>query len=234
MNKKIIFVLTAVVLVIAVFCSLPIINYTKHFSKTTYYVSDNNVEFKELFYEPESKECEIYDIGNFGYTDIAILAEYPEEIDYYNEHNIKVFDSSTINELMNLLRQCTYIPVERNDAFFLSYYLNDKNSITSLNVDSLWFDDEYNSLFSKTVVDEINEQCFGISECTIFEHDDKLYLLGAYANKIIGGSHLKYERPSFAETLTVMYEIEMSDEAKKILQSKDKFYPGKDNIWYID
>jgi hypothetical protein len=144
---------------------LPIINYTKHFSKTTYYVSDNNVEFKELFYDPESKECEIYDIGNFGYTDIAILAEYPEEIDYYNEHNIKVFDSSTINELMNLLRQCTYIPVERNDAFFLSYYLNDKNSITSLNVDSLWFDDEYNSLFSKTVVDEINEQCFGISEC---------------------------------------------------------------------
>ena len=82
--------------------------------------------------------------------------------------------------------------------------------------------------------DEINEQCFGISECTIFEHDDKLYLLGAYANKIIGGSYLKYERPSFAETLTVMYEIEMSDEAKKILQSKDKFYPGKDNIWCFD
>ena len=235
MNKKIIFALISVALIIAVLCSLPMgINYTKHFSKTAYYVSDNNVEFKELFYEPESKECEIYDIGNFGYTDMAILAEYPEEIDYYNEHNIKVFDSATIDELMNLLRQCTFIPVERDDAFFLSYCLNDKNSITSLNVDRLWFDDEYNSLFSKTVVDEINEQCFGISECTIFEYDDKLYLLGAYANKIIGGSHLKYERPSFAETLTVMYEIEISEEAKKILQSKDKFYPGKDNIWYID
>ena len=234
MNKKIIFVLTAVVLIIAVFCSLPIINYTKYFSKTTYYVSDNNVEFKELFYEPESKECEIYGIGNFGYIDIAILTEHPEEIYYYNEHNIKIVDSATIDELMNLLRQCTFIPIERNDAFFLSCYLNNKNSITSLNVDSLWFDDEYNSLFSKTVVDEINEQCFGISECTIFEHDNKLYLLGAYANKMIGGSYLKYERPSFAETLTVMYEIEMSDEAKKILQSKDKFYPGKDNIWCIN
>lgn len=207
--------------------------YVTCFSEHNYLSANKTVSYNEVFFEPESKKQEIYDIGGFGYIDLAILTEHPEEIEYYNKYGIKVFEATTIDRLMSLLRQCSFAPVEREEAFWLNLRFNKSNCVTSLTLSSFWFNDEYNSLFSKTLVDEINEQCFGIIECSVFEIDDKLYLLAAYANQILGGSNLKYEKPNFAKTMTVVYEIKEPSVIKELINYKETFNPGEDRIYTI-
>ncbi len=144
-----------------------------------------------------------------------------------------MFEEETIEKLMNLLRDCRFIPVERMEAFKLSVSVNESNAITSLDLSSNWFAEEYNGLFSESIVEEINQQCERISRCTVFALDGKLYLVGVCPSRITGGSYTKHERPDFSETVTVVFEIEMSESAEKIASLRDEFYPGKDRVWLL-
>lgn len=222
----------SVAFIIIIVCSIisPILSYYNEFySNDIYYETYHKSDFDELFYNPPSKKCEVYEIGGFGYVDSSLLAESPEMIDYYVELGIKVFDSNLIDELMRLLEQCNYIPIKKEKAFSLNLLFNPNNKITSLAIDIAWFYSEDNPLFSEKIIEEINGECYGISECSIYELEGKLYLIASFPYQIMGAGHLKYERPNFGETLTSMYEIEMTEEAVELLERKDDFYVGEND-----
>ena len=162
-----------------------------------------------------------------------IIKNNPNEKNYYEEHSYRLFEEETIEKLMNLLRDCRFIPIGRKEAFKLSVSMNVSNAITSLDLSSNWFAEEYNGLFSESIVEEINQQCERISKCTVFALDGKLYLVGVCPTRITEGSYTKRERPDFSETVTVAFEIEMSESAEKIVGLRDEFYPGEERMWLL-
>ncbi len=230
--KKIIAIVLALVIICAVILISPAIGvYREYFTAEKYNEMYTEKTFTDIFYEPESKECEVYSIGGFGCIDLDIIKNKPSEKEYYVKYSYRIFEEEIIEKLMNLLRECKFIPVERKEAFKLSLSLDEKSAVTSLDLSGNWFADEYNGLFSEKIVEEINEQCDRISDCTIFTVDGKLYLVGVCPTRIMGSSQTKYERPDFSETITVTFEIEMSESAKEILDSKDEFYPSEERLW---
>ncbi len=232
--KKIITLLLLIMLAMLFIISPVISIYREYFSVEKYNQMYGAKTFVDIFYEPKSKKCEIYDIGGFGYIDLEIIKDNPNEKAFYVKNSYKIFDEKTISKLMNLLRECKFLPIERKEAFKLSLLFDENNAVTSLGISSKWFDDEYNSLFSEKIVEEINEQCDRISSCTIFFVGEDLYLMGVCPTRIMGSSYSKYEKPDFSETVTVMFELEMSESAQKVLDLKDEFYPGHNKLWMLE
>ncbi len=231
MRKKI-FILISVVILFFSTLMLPVIYTYNSFFSDSYHQEHKVLEYEELFFNPKSKKYNIYTIGGFGYIDISILSKHPEEIIHYE--NEKMFDRETIDKLISILEKCTFIPIESKEAFFINYFKHkSSNDITSLSIDNGWFEDSYHDLFSEKVVEEINEQLFGISECTLFECDGKLYLVGAYTYEIVGGSFIKYEKPNFGKTKTVFFEVAESEASKELIEMREVFYPGEDNVYSL-
>ncbi len=78
--KKVFLIAVAVVLICAViFVSSFVGVYTEYFSAEKYNEMNTEKTFDEIFYEPASKECEIYGVGGFGCIDLDIIKNNPDE-----------------------------------------------------------------------------------------------------------------------------------------------------------
>lgn len=203
---------------------MPFVFHYVKYQATDYYMFKNEqLQFSDIFYHMDNNSIEMYGIGLFDSFDFYELQESPDLIEYYDEMEIRIFDARTITELFDLLRDCTFSEVNKNEAYELICTLKDKNAITSihLSTDALFIG---NPWFSEEILNSVNDQIVGVVDSTVYSFNGKGYLVANMATFLEYNEFREYELPSFAETSLAVFRIENSNAFNELEQRKNDFY----------
>lgn len=200
-----------------------IFHYVKYQATDYYMFEKEQLQFSDIFYHMDNNSNEMYGIGLFDCFDSYELQESPDLIQYYDEMEIRIFDAKTITDLFELLRECTFSEVNKNEAYELICALKDKNAITSihLSTDALFVG---NPWFSKDFFNSVNNQIVGVVDSTIYSFNGEGYLVANMATFLEYNEFREYELPSFAETSLAVFKIENSYAFDELVQRKNDFY----------
>lgn len=191
--------------------------------KNDYYAFDKQkLTYSDIFYSSNELSYDIYGIGLFHYFDALELKEDPELIEFYNQTEIRTFDVQTINDFFGLMKECTYTPLDKNEAAKISRQLTEENKLTSIDIATdMFFSDS--PWFSRKALEAANKQIVGLVSGTVYELNGEGYIVADMATIVEFNDFHGYEMPSFSDVSTTILKIEKSIAFNTIIERKSDF-----------
>ena len=191
--------------------------------KKDYYTFDKEqLTFNDIFYNSDNLSYPVYGIGLFHYFDALELKEDPELAEFYSQAEIRTFDVQTINDFFDLMKKCTYTPLEKNEADKICRQFKEENKLTSIDIATdMFFSD--NPWFSEEALEAANKQVIGLVSATVYELNGDGYIVADMATYVEYNEFRGYEMPSFSDASTTVLKIEKSDAFNAIIERKSDF-----------
>lgn len=212
-------VLCCVLLICIIACSIFFLNNQKN----DYYAFDKQkLTYNDIFYSSNELSYDVYGIGLFHHFDALELKEDSDLLEFYNETDTRTFDVETLNEFFGLLKKCTYISLDKNEADKICRQFKEENKLTSIDIATdMFFSD--NPWFSEEALEVANKQVVGLVSATVYELNGEGYIVADLATYVEYNEFRGYEMPSFSDASTTVIKIEKSDAFNTIIERKSDF-----------